>query len=829
MVNDDDYVDIYDPKFISSFNDRFSEFFLEHPNTHSEPCFDSTGRVKRRGSWDKGPIFSSQPATSFEFTKYQDVIRNFLTEQSPYRGVLLFAGLGSGKTASAIGVAEQMKHHRQIVVLTPASLKANFMSELKKCGGPEYHVSSELANGRTIEQENKKIDKKIQEKYTFVSYDAPNLNDQIESLPGQLNNKLLIVDEAHNLISMMASWSKKGSYVFFKIMQASNLKLLFLTGTPIINSPFEIGIIANLLTGYLDVKTLTRINDPGRRLDKDKRLMFQTEKEFFSYFVKDSDPPQMQNINALKNRLSGIVSFYAGAQPSSKILPEVHQHVMEIEMSDRQFELYDRAREIERDKEKRLRQQMRSKKSNRKLVDFSLMFNTTKSGPKLCNFRAFSRQFCNFAFPPGIPRWLPRLGDINSETFKVGDTDLTDDDMLNNVPEDVGKYTKDEVHLLQESMQMIEAQSQKFLVEELPQHSAKLHKMTALISSSPGPVYVYSQFRTIEGIGILSLILRAHGWLEYGWSDPFFKGVTPKPLPHTRDSRTGKRYGVCSASEKRSFVPLSFIQWPKSTPNNDKRDHLLNVYNSEENKFGHMIKAFLSTKSGAEGINLMNVRQVHIMEPYWNDMLIRQAIGRAVRICSHATLPAKDRRVDVYHYISKHDSQKSPDTSFTTNKQESTDQHVKNVARAKAELTDTLEHVLKEVAFDCRLNYNHNSLAATRPIKCFDFVQDNRKKTFALDMTQEQTDADVEHDTQMVTKRLIPFVVNPLGTVRFDEQDKSVLLRFLRGEFKPKEHRVIDLWHRVNPFIIASLQLNYPDKKNLIQHIKKTDVESANT
>ena len=54
--------------------------------------------------------------------------------------------------------------------------------------------------------------------------------------------------------------------------------------------------------------------------------------------------------------------------------------------------------------------------------------------------------------------------------------------------------------------------------------------------------------------------------------------------------------------------------------------------------------------STSEGISLMNVRQVHILEPYWNHIRIKQVIGRAIRICSHRYLPMNERKVDVFRY-----------------------------------------------------------------------------------------------------------------------------------------------------------------------------------
>ena len=70
-----------------------------------------------------------------------------------------------------------------------------------------------------------------------------------------------------------------------------------------------------------------------------------------------------------------------------------------------------------------------------------------------------------------------------------------------------------------------------------------------------------------------------------------------------------------------------------------------------DNRHGEIIKVFMITSAGAEGISLRNVRYVHIVEPYWHPVRMEQVIGRARRICSHQDLPEKERKVDVNLYL----------------------------------------------------------------------------------------------------------------------------------------------------------------------------------
>ena len=67
------------------------------------------------------------------------------------------------------------------------------------------------------------------------------------------------------------------------------------------------------------------------------------------------------------------------------------------------------------------------------------------------------------------------------------------------------------------------------------------------------------------------------------------------------------------------------------------------------------------SSAGTEGINLRNVRQIHIMEPHWNEIRIDQTIGRGIRLCSHSDLSVSDRYVDVFRYFSVRDDPRKKD------------------------------------------------------------------------------------------------------------------------------------------------------------------------
>ena len=80
--------------------------------------------------------------TKMELFSHQKLVRDFLQIDSPFRGILLYHGLGVGKTCAAIAIAEGLKNNRKIYILLNKSLKQNFKLELMKCGDDYYRLNN---------------------------------------------------------------------------------------------------------------------------------------------------------------------------------------------------------------------------------------------------------------------------------------------------------------------------------------------------------------------------------------------------------------------------------------------------------------------------------------------------------------------------------------------------------------------------------------------------------------------------------------------------------------------------------------------------------------
>lgn len=167
--------------------------------------------------------------------------------------MLLFHGIGSGKTCSSITIAETIMEKRpemEVLVILPARLKTNFIDELisDTCGFNKYISAKDYnkyINNKTTKKEKEVIRKaflkKIEIKYNIISYESlrsqllktTNLKETIKKIT---TNKIIIIDEVHNLIS-----SNSNKKTLLEIIDLNKLR----PKTQSINS-----VILRLLTYY---------------------------------------------------------------------------------------------------------------------------------------------------------------------------------------------------------------------------------------------------------------------------------------------------------------------------------------------------------------------------------------------------------------------------------------------------------------------------------------------------------------------------------------------------------------------------------------------------
>ena len=820
---------------------------------------------------------------------HQKFVRDYVQYDSPYRGVLLYHGLGTGKSFSSIAAAEGfLGRHAKIVVMIPASLATNYRQEITRFGSlgkPEtkkWSLVNFKKNEKLAEQFGftPKFLKKhnnliwipnipasfptaviikgkgagtgtgaggglawsalsaeertaatdtiafiIDTRYTFVNYNGLSRQNIVQYTEKFFEGAFVIIDEAHNFISRVVNGGKYGRRIYENMMNAHGIRLVLLSGTPVINHPFELSFMLNLIRGPMKIHEIqflkgSRIpsqndlvnvlsesdvsqfidqmniiegkntlqisllptgfvngadsdmklmrQDWGEKTEKsiveeitavlkksEKTLGFRTGKrvaeiekfalperkeDFNALFLDETDPenPHVKNMDLFMRRNIGIISYFrtAGEEYFPKVLPKI---IEQTPLCNYQFSKYVKVRDEERQMESR------KKRNNARAGAGGVLAG------KGTVYRAFSRMACNFVFPEDIKRPFPKdlrralQREIDSmENDEPGEDEASAE---GSAPAAEKKTKVNEVDVqkkyddaMKKAMATVEAKAAQILTSEKLHdlYSAKLSKLLANINSSSGKVLVYSQFRTIEGLGILKLILETAGHVEIklenkGGAGGGGGGLTicdaAKVLSSTYN---GKRFMIFDPDREKTRILLHLYNGEFSQLSKDLQEQLTTAKISA-NLRGEAFRTIMITQSGAEGISLKNVRRVMIMEPFWNMVRMDQVIGRAVRTCSHVELPPAERNVEVYIYTSVFTEKQLKD-NFTLRRLDqglTSDSHILQIAEKKDVIIQTFLNHLKSCAVDCRVHAAQNK-PREFGFSCYSFPMPTTPETYSF-------------------------------------------------------------------------------------------------
>ena len=271
----------------------------------------------------------------------------------------------------------------------------------------------------------------------------------------------------------------------------------------------------------------------------------------------------------------------------------------------------------------------------------------------------------------------------------------------------------------------------------LANYSPKYAKMLENIAAAPGSSLVYSVLLNMEGLGIFQIAMNVNGYapieiIEEGGTIKFSKKTEEsfaKQQPRYMTFSGGETDKVRTAAL--SIFNAQFSDLPESMNATIKKGGYT------DNKVGEICRVFCISSAGAEGLSLRNVRAVHIMEPYWNDVRLTQVKGRAVRIGSHLDLPESQRDVSIFTYVSvfpdEAQSNKVPERRIdqtllihdsidvsvakeigipvkpgTTTYVLTSDEMMYGISERKRKIVEALQCILKSASVDCEINLKKN-------------------------------------------------------------------------------------------------------------------------
>ena len=776
----------------------------------------------------------------FELQPHQAFVKNFMSFQTPYSSLLLYHGLGSGKTCSAIGVCEEMRDYmkqmgitKRIIIVASENVQDNFKLQLfderklklvdgvwniRACTGNKLLKEINPMNmaGMSKEKVVSQIKNLINTYYIFLGYvqfanyiiKTMNYEEEVKKqsfkkngekkkgekskiqmlkdvkielnsriikrLQNEFNNRLIVIDEVHNIRKTDDNENKKVAInLELLVKSALNMRFLLLSATPMYNSYKEIVWLLNIMNtndrrGRIEVRDIFKKN--GEFKDNGEELLTRKSTGYIS-FVRGENPYtfpyRVYPSEFAKNDTFPAIKYPSYQMNLKKIKHEDKKRVLSLYLTKInecgncgkcQFCAY-----------KYIIYNLRNKK-------FSI---TTKTGvvremPSFENMESFGYTLLQtplesliISYPvPGLKSILDRIPQEKlSEEFTPSFSESKSVEEENNdespgpveeIPEEEENETKstsEEFVLppkkkplviessseggantsddrgfssidphqltgkigLERMMNFVDEKSPPvkgdfeykkttidnygkiFSREHIGKYSAKIKCILDNIVNpenervSDGVILIYSQYID-SGLIPMALALEEMGFTRYG-------SQGTKPLFKHRPTEVVDVKTMKAPEDKRKFMPARYAMITGETRLSPNNDFEVKGLTSEDNKDGHKVKVVLISKAGSEGIDLKFIRQVHILEPWYNMNRIEQIIGRAVRNFSHKDLVFEKRNVEIFMY----------GTILGNNQEEAADLYVYRVAEYKAIQIGKVTRVLKETSVDCLINHDQTN------------------------------------------------------------------------------------------------------------------------
>jgi len=648
--------------------------------------------------------------TEFELDPHQMFVRNYMSFQTPYNGLLLFHGLGTGKTCSSISVCEEMRTYlkqlgitKRIIIVASPAVQENFKIQLfderklkevnglwniKACTGNKFIKEINPMNMKGLSRHRvvRQVKRIISQSYHFQGYiefsnyisrvmqktvgrgDSSDLirRKQRRSLQKEFSNRMLVIDEVHNLrITGEGTVKPSSENLLTLVTNANNLKLLLLSATPMFNDYQEIIWLLNLLN----------LND--KRYPITLREVFDSK----GTFVQNTEGQEIGK-ELLIQKMMGYISYVRGNNPFTfpySIYPlEAGNPTSYLGMLRDKSWTYP------------------AKQLNGKVIIDPIQVLDLS----IINIGSYQKKGYDFVLD-SLRKIKPILNDPNKGLLFTllepplqalnmiyPHSDLASDDADDDLYQYLyGKKGLDRTMMYDESTKSdftykditIQNFGRIFSPSEIGKYSAKIAAICNSIRKSKGIIFVYSQY--IDGGGVpFALALEEMGITRYGGRS-LFKTSPTKPI----DALTLKSENV------RFPAKYIMITGDKNLTPDVKTE--LKAITSPNNINGEIIKVVIVSRAGSEGLDFKNIRQTHILDPWYNLNRQEQIVGRSVRNFSHCALPFDQRNVEIYLYGTK-----------LNNNIEAADMYIYRLAERKAKKIAEIVRLLKENAVDCLLN-----------------------------------------------------------------------------------------------------------------------------
>jgi hypothetical protein len=608
--------------------------------------------------------------------KNQDFARKYMHPVTPYDKLLIFQGLGTGKTCLSVFVYEFARKFflqdsvdpanvkKALVIVRGPNSKKNFIRELANvCTTGDYiPKNDEIRQKDTDEKKYVKLSpekrylrtlrlvRKHYEIETFIKFATELSKMSDERIRKMFSNTYIIIDEVHNLRYQPKKATVSLYEQYYRLLHlAENSKILLLSATPMRDQPEEIVSILNLL------------------LPKDKNMDINM---FKSKFLNSDGMLLRKKSRELSSLFKGHISYVRSMESTAKrifvgqiVKPMKYIFTTTHEMSDFQRKEYMKAWNKEKEKDE----------DDISSISDADDDDEDEQGEKQGLYEK-SRQASLFVFPDGtygsdgLNNWVTidkkNLAHLKpkfqAELVKYGNT-------------------------LEQKLKALSELSYKYayIIKEILDHPDE-------------KIFIYSSFVRGGGAILIGALLEFFGFSHIETERLFKSSIL-------EDEET--------IEEKSLDIQQDENVISKLTPNSSRfcvitgtnlspaiSDNLINrVYNDKENTKGEYLRIIIGSHVVGEGLSFKCVRQMHVVTPHWNNSVTEQAIGRGIRAFSHDDLPVDQRYIKIYRHV-----------SLPANNKDSIDLKMYKLSEDKDIKIKAIERVMKESAVDCINNRERN-------------------------------------------------------------------------------------------------------------------------
>ena len=527
--------------------------------------------------------------------KYYQKIPATTLIYGPYRGLLVWHSLGSGKTCTAISAIDNFikyceaehrspfsgggkasvdvssKPHIFIVLPPKKSLETNMRKELSNSCPSIIKDIVERARqkGSKIDMSNRVINRYV----SIVSYVS--LSNRLKRGVLDLENSLIVADEAHNLNEPPPQFAKQYAYLVERIKATKQCKIMLMTATPIYKSLADLSRILNLLK---------RPNEPK---------LPESEETFIKHFF---DPNVQLRKTLLTNEIRGLISYVDVEGDQSYFAKKIMTTPVVTHTTPEHYAKWEKARTTEDD---------------------------------------------NYAIPHHAdPRSL--VASANPKFKNAATGFYKRSSAITNVPVDYKKHGKWPAKFAALAEQLRRFPKDKHFI--FSRHKAQGANAVGL--------YLEQEAGWVR----LSNNRSDHGDHPPTTSVPFARELAAlkqrKLDPQQMHQERQRLFQKYVRKPYQGFVVLN------SDTSSRESGYASELFNDEANIDGRLVRVFIGDASYSEGVSLMDTLHVHLLEPTYSYQGFRQVVARAVRFCSHKRLADKwPWQVTVHRYVTDLDEQ----------------------------------------------------------------------------------------------------------------------------------------------------------------------------